>query len=292
MKKQEVIDNLKKLAFQHKNKKYLTGKEVKRIPKLSYYIFVHFRTLGNALRAAGLPSSKLAAAMNISDEDLLSYLKNLQSKLGYSPKVWDIQRDEELYKKYSDEKIIWSLYKSRFGGLIKAKEFAGMKENKRGAYKTRTAGENFEEGEEVLPKNRYWGAAAELHVLAELLYHEFQAANIPVDVGLDILAVKNNKTFYFQVKHKDLSDSRAIKLTKSSFEKTGSGNVYYIFVLLSDNKRDFLIIPYHIVNQWIKQGFAKEEESNYLIYIDKKDGKYKLKEVELDNYLDNWKDIR
>jgi len=35
MKKQEVIDNLKKLAFQHKNKKYLTGKEVKRIPKLS-----------------------------------------------------------------------------------------------------------------------------------------------------------------------------------------------------------------------------------------------------------------
>lgn len=292
MKKQEVIDNLKKLALQHKNKKYLTGKDVKKIPKLSYYIFVHFRTLGNALRAAGLPSSKLAAAMNISDEDLLSYLKNLQSKLGYSPKVWDIQHDEELYKKYSDEKIIWSLYKSRFGGLVKAKELAGVKDDKARRYKIHQAGDDFEQGEETLPKNRFWGEAAELHVLAELLYHEFQAANIPVDVGLDILAVKNNKTFYFQVKHKDLSDNKAIKLTKKSFKKTGSGDVYYIFVLLSDNKRDFLIIPYHIVNQWIKQGFTKEEENHYLMYIDKKDGKYKLKEVELDNYLDNWKDIR
>src|SRR3989344_5556012 len=267
MKKQEVIDNLKKLASQLGSKKYITLKDLRSVPKLSHYMYFHFKTIKKALHEAGLPSSYLASSMGISDEKLLDYLK------------------------YSERKIIWSIYKSRFGGLIKAKEFAGMKDSKARIYKSRTSGGDFEEGEEVLPKNRYWGEAAELHVLAELLYHEFQTANIPVDVGLDILAVKNNKTFYFQVKHKDLSDSRAIKLTKSSFEKTGSGNVYYIFVLLSDNKRDFLIIPYHIVNQWIKQGFAKEEESNYLIYIDKKDGKYKLKEVELDNYLDNWKDI-
>jgi len=292
MKKQEVIDNLKKLASQLGSKKYITLKDLRSVPKLSYYMYFYFKTIKQALHEAGLPSSYLASSMNISEEDLLSYLRDLRDQLGYPPTVWEIQHDNKLYKKYSERKITWSIYKSRFGGLIKAKEFAGMKDSKARIYKSRTSGGDFEEGEEVLPKNRYWGEAAELHVLAELLYHEFQAANIPVDVGLDILAVKNNKTFYFQVKHKDLSDSRAIKLTKSSFEKTGSGNVYYIFVLLSDNKRDFLIIPYHIVNQWIKQGFAKEEESNYLIYIDKKDGKYKLKEVELDNYLDNWKDIR
>lgn len=292
MKKQEVIDNLKKLASQLRSKKYITLKDIKSVPKLEYFMYFHFKKLKRALREAGLPSSRLASGMDISDESLLGYLKDLRDHLGYPPTVWEIQHDTQFYKKYSDEKITWSIYKSRFGGLTRAKEFAGMKDTKARAYKTRTAGENFEEGEETLPKNRFWGEAAELHVLAELLYHEFQAANIPVDVGLDILAVKNNKTFYFQVKHKDLSDNKAIKLTKSSFKKTGSGNVYYIFVLLSDEKRDFLIIPYHIVNQWIKQGFAKEEENHYLLYINKKDGKYKLNEEELNNYLDNWEDIK
>lgn len=292
MQKQEVIDNLKKLASRLGYKKYITLKDIRSVPKLGHYMYFHFKTLKRALRAAGLPSSLLASGMDISNEGLLSYLRDLRDHQGFPPTVWEIQHDGQLYKKYSDGKITWSIYKSRFGGLTKAKELAGMKDGNARAHQVHTAGGDFEEGEEVLPKNRFWGEAAELHVLAELLYHEFQAANIPVDVGLDILAVKNNKTFYFQVKHKDLSDNKAIKLTKSSFNKTGSGNVFYIFVLLSDNKRDFLIIPYHIVNQWIKQGFAKEEELNYLIYIEKKDGKYKLKELELNNYLDGWEDIK
>src|SRR3989344_589305 len=292
MKKQEVIDNLKKLASQLGSKKYITLKDLRSVPKLSHYMYFHFKTIKKALHEAGLPSSYLASSMGISDEKLLDYLKDLQAKLGYPPTVWEIQHDNQLYKKYSERKIIWSIYKSRFGGLIKAKEFAGMKDSKARIYKSRTSGGDFEEGEEVLPKNRYWGEAAELHVLAELLYHEFQTANIPVDVGLDILAVKNNKTFYFQVKHKDLSDNKAIKLTKSSFKRTGAGNVYYIFVLLSENKRDFLIIPYYIVKSWISSGHAREEDKSYLIYISKKDGKYKLVDMELDSYLDKWDDIR
>src|SRR3989344_4900610 len=291
MKKQEVIDNLKKLALQHKNKKYLTGKDVKKIPKLSYYIFIHFRTLGNALRTAGLPSSKLAASMSISNEDLLSYLKNLYSKLGHSPTVWDIQHDNELYKKYSDEKITWSLYKSRFNGLTKARGLAGIKDHKAAeVYKGDISEKNYEEGEEILPKNRFWGEAAELHVLAELLYRKFQAANIPVDVDLDILAFKNNKTYYFQVKHKDLGNNQAIKITKSSFKKTGGGEVYYIFVLLSDEKRDFLIIPYHIMNDWIREKIVEDTFDGYLLYIKKQENHYKLKEKILNNFLNNWED--
>lgn len=292
MKKQEVIENLKKLASQIKSKKYITLEEVRKIPGLEHYIYIHFRKLKKALHAAGLPSSRLATGMAISNEDILSYLKDLNKHLGCSPTVLEIQLDNQFYKKYSDEKITWSIYKSRFGGLRKAKELAGIKDDKTRTYKTKTVIGDFEEGQEILPKNRFWGEAAELHATAELLYHEFQAANIPVDVGLDILAVKNNKTFYFQVKHKDLSNNIAIKLTKSSFKKTGAGNVYYIFVLLSDNKRDFLIIPYAIVNYWVTHGLAKEDGNNYSIYIEKKDGKYKFKEQELNYYLDKWEDIK
>jgi hypothetical protein len=109
-----------------------------------------------------------------------------------------------------------------------------------------------------------------------------------VDVGLDILAVKDNNTFYFQVKHKDISNNQAIKITKSSFEKTGRGNVYYVFVLLSNDRRDFLIIPFHIVNDWIREGIAEATEDGYMIYIKIRDGKYYIKEKGLDYYLNNW----
>ena len=132
-----------------------------------------------------------------------------------------------------------------------------------------------------------------------MLYRGFQAANIPVDEGLDILAVKDNNTFYFQVKHKDISNNQAIKITKSSFEKTGRGNVYYIFVLLSNakllsnDKRDFLVIPFYVVNDWIRDGIVEATENGYMIYIKVRDGKYYLKEKKgLDYYLNNWELIR
>ena len=292
MTKNEVINNLKVLASRFKNKKYLTLKEIRSIPKLDYYIQFHFRKLGNALQVANLPSSKLAAGMNITNEQLLNYLVDLRNKLGRYPKVWDFTDDKDIYKKYSKYKITWSIYKSRFGGLTKARELTGMQKDKTKEYKTRSAEGNFGEGEETLPKNRFWGEAAELHVLAELLYRQFQAANIPVDVGLDILAFKNNKTYYFQVKHKDLSNNQAIKITKSSFKKTGGGEVYYIFVLLSDNSRDFLIIPYHIMNDWIREKIVEDTSDGYLLYIKKQDNHYKLKEKTLNNYLNNWEDIK
>ncbi|OGK46781.1 hypothetical protein A3A93_04005 [Candidatus Roizmanbacteria bacterium RIFCSPLOWO2_01_FULL_38_12] len=294
MDRQKVVENLKKLASQLKTKKYLTGEDLKKIPKLNYYTSFHFRTLANALKAAGLPSSKLAAAMNTSNEELLQYLKDLNRELGQIPTVWHIQHDEKLYKKYSNEKIVWSLYKSRFGGLTKARELAGIKD-KSLFFKEAKSASNQQENDENLPKNRFWGEAAELHVLAELLYRKFQAANVPVDVGLDILAIKNNKTYYFQVKHKDLSNNQAIKITKSSFEKTGSGEVYYIFVLLTDKKRDFLIIPYHIINDWIREKIIEDTDDGYLIYIKhNKNGEehYVLKEKMLDRFLNNWEIIR
>lgn len=295
MDKQEVIENLKKLASQQKTKRYLTGEDLKKIPKLNYYTTFHYRTLANALKAAGLTSSKLAASMNINNEDLLNYLKDLNKDLGETPTVWHIQHDEKHYKKYSDEKIVWSLYKSRFGGLTKARELAGIKENNTVVFKEKRGAANFEENEENLPKNRFWGEAAELHVLAELLYRKFQAANIPVDVGLDILAIKNNKTYYFQVKHKDLSNNQAIKITKSSFEKTGSGEVYYIFVLLTEERRDFLIIPFHIINDWIREEIIEDTSDGYLInikYVKNEKEQFTLRDKALDRFLNNWEVIR
>lgn len=296
MQKQEVVNNLRKLASSLKNKKYLTLEDIRTIPTLDYYIQYHFRGLGKALQAANLPSSRLAAAMKITNEDLLNYLRDLRGKLGRNPKVWDFSDDNDVYKKYSAYKITWAIYKTRFGGLRKATELIDkdvIKETN--VTKIGITSKKQDEYDFVWEKRRYWGEAAEIHVTAELLYHGFQAANIPVDVGLDILAVKKNKTFYFQVKHKDLSNNQAIKITKSSFEKTGGGEVYYIFVLLSENKRDFLIVPYHLMNEWIREKIVEDSDDGYLIYvkhIKENGGKYVLKGKILNNYLNNWDDIR
>ncbi|MFH1388949.1 MAG: hypothetical protein ABIG86_02945 [Patescibacteria group bacterium] len=294
MTKDEVISNLKTLALRFKNKKYLTLKEIRSVPKLDYYIQLHFRKLGNALQVAKLPSSKLAAGMKITNEELLNYLVDLGNKLGRNPKVWDFTDDKNLYKKYSYYKISWSIYKTRFGGLRKAIELIDKGATKTTKVaKTSVINKNKADNSEFLwEKRRFWGQAAEIHVMAELLYRGFQAANIPVDVGLDILAVKKNRTYYFQVKHKDLSNNQAIKITKSSFEKTGGGEVYYIFVLLSENNRDFLIIPYHIMNDWIREKIVEDTSDGYLLYIKKQDNHYKIKEKMLNNYLNDWEDIK
>lgn len=294
MDKNEVISHLKKLASELKTKRYLILDDLHKIPRLEYYMNFHYRGLAKALKAANLPSSKLAAAMKITNEELLNYLRDLRTKLKRNPKVWDFIDDNELYKKYSDYKISWAIYKTRFGGLRNAiklieKDKIKIEDESKALNGNR---DGIEKSDFLGGKGRYWGEAAEIHVTAELLYRGFQAANIPVDEGLDILAVKNNTTFYFQVKHKDINNNQAIKITKSSFEKTGRGNVYYVFVLLLNDKRDFLIIPFHIVNDWIREGIAMVTADGYMIYINVRGGKYYLKEKGLDYYLNNWDLIR
>lgn len=295
MQKEEVIGNLKALTSRLGHKKYITLKDVRSVPRLDYYIHLHFRRLGNALKAANLPSSKLAASMSIKSEDLLNYLRDLRNKLGHNPTVWDIYDDEEIYKRYSESKFTWAIFKTRFNGLRKALEQMGLKDMRDiNSNNKITVSEKIEsiDPEFFHEKNRFFGKAAELHVTAELIYHGFQATNIPIDVGLDILAIKKNKTFYFQVKHKDLDSNERISITKSSFNRSGGGDVYYVFVLLSNKKRDFLIIPFHIVNDWIRVGLAEEKEKEYLFFIKKGGNHYKLKDVILDKFLDRWEDIK
>lgn len=297
MTKDEVLSNLKILASQLHNKQYITLADTRSIPGLEYYIYIHFKKIANALKEAGLPSSKLASGMNVKNEDILNYLRDLKQLAGKNPTMYDFYRDKELYKKYSDKKFSWSILKSRFGGLRKAleqmeKSYERNVTSRRPILDLQSSEQEKENPEFFQNKNRFYGKAAELHVTAELMYRGFQAANIPVDEGLDVLAVKSNKTFYFQVKHKDLNSNEHIQITKSSFERRGGGDVYYIFVLLSEEIRNFLIIPYHIINDWIRVGLADDREKGYSFLIKKIGGEYKLREVSLEKYLNRWEDVK
>lgn len=291
MDKKTVIEELRKLA-KSIGRDTVLQKDIRTVPKLDYYLMFYFRNLGTALKEAGLSSSPLASKMIITNEQLLEYLRKLKEKNGKIPNILDITHDDKVYKEFSDKKFSWRIFKTRFGGIRDALKRLDNSAVYADEVKSENAEIEKDNPEFFQNKNRFFGKAAELHVTAELMYRGFQAANIPVDEGLDVLAVKSNKTFYFQVKHKDLNSSERIHITKSSFEKRGGGDVYYIFVLLSDEVRNFLIIPYHIINDWIRAGLAEEGEKGYSFLIKKVDGEYKLKDVGLNKYLNRWEDIK
>lgn len=292
MTKKEVILHLKQLASFIGKDRIIKQRDIRTVPKLDYYISLHFEKLGNALKAANLKPSELAEKMSVTNEELLEYLKELKSK-GKKPTTMDIARDG---------KFSWKIFKTRFGSLKEAVEQLEQEQNvsthkQDDEYKLNTKQAEGEPGE-VFNKKRHYGRAAELDVTAELIYHGFQAGDIPIDEGLDILAVKDNKTYYFQVKHKDLGNNQSVKITKSSYEKTGGGDVYYIFVLLFGAQRKFLIVPYHRINDWKEDGWLSEEEMAYLLKIKEDNGRFKIinkddnNELDITRFIDTWNQIR
>lgn len=68
-----------------------------------------------------------------------------------------------------------------------------------------------------------------------------------VDVGMDIIATKNNKLFSIQVKTANLNEYNIYNfdVRKVSFERDHAGNTFYIFALRSKSKTEYLILPVH-----------------------------------------------
>jgi len=91
---------------------------------------------------------------------------------------------------------------------------------------------------------QYIGSAGEHRVISELLFHGYNASTMSVDEGLDIVATKNDKLFNIQVKtsNENKFNRYVYDIRKMSFDKFGSGNTFYIFVLMG-NQTNFLILP-------------------------------------------------
>jgi len=78
----------------------------------------------------------------------------------------------------------------------------------------------------------YTGKAGEYAVLAELLFHEFNASLMSVDQGIDIVASKNDKFFYIQVKTANYRNGHFFaSINTKQFERYNNKDTFYIFVL-------------------------------------------------------------
>lgn len=95
-------------------------------------------------------------------------------------------------------------------------------------------------------KTQYIGKAGEHYVISELLFRGWNANTMTVDEGIDIIATKNDRTYYIQVKTANENHGKyIISININSYKKYNSSDVMFIFVLRNKNKKiNFIILSY------------------------------------------------
>ncbi len=138
------------------------------------------------------------------------------------------------------------------------------------------------------------GKAGEHAVCAELLFLGYNASIMSVDTGLDIIATKDNKLFGIQVKTSNINRFNifVFDIRKVSFDRHGSGNVYYVFVLHGEEATKFVVLPYHVIEQKVRERaiLPVSNGTRYRVNIKIRDGKVYLGNMEHDvtSYLVAW----
>lgn len=152
--------------------------------------------------------------------------------------------------------------------------------------------------EEIIVEGSYTGKAGEHLVCSELLFRGFNASIMSVDVGMDIVATKDNKLYGIQVKTANLNNfnTYVFDVRKVSFERHNSGNIFYIFVLRGENLHNFLILPFHEMEKKVYEKAILEvgHGKRYRVNI-----KFRQKQIylgskkhEMNYYLNNWDTIK
>lgn len=143
------------------------------------------------------------------------------------------------------------------------------------------------------------GKAGEMAVISELLFCGYTANTMIVDKGIDIVASKDNKFYYIQVKttYLDENGKCSIKIQRSSFDRVENlYNVSYIIVIRSMvGSHQFIVLPQTAIEHWIRDKYIEETEANVnikILYddIDKQPYLYNERyKVKVSSYLNNFK---
>lgn len=155
-----------------------------------------------------------------------------------------------------------------------------------------------DEQEKLTVDSGYTGKGGEHLVCSELLFRGFNASIMSVDVGMDIIATKDSQLFSIQVKTANLNrfDVYNFDVRKVSFERHNSGNIYYVFVLHTDTKSDFLILPLLEMEKKVHEKAILEvgHGKRYRVNIKFRDGTIYLgtKAHDMAYYLNNWSLIK
>jgi len=154
------------------------------------------------------------------------------------------------------------------------------------------------EEEKIVIEGGFTGKGGEYLVCSKLLFLGFNASIMSVDVGMDIVAVKENQSFGIQVKTSNLNsfNTYVFNIRKISFERHNNNNTFYIFVLHGEKKDSFLILPFFEIEKKIRERVILEVGHGklYRVNIKIRNGHVYVNNMdnEMDYFLDNWELIK
>ena len=162
-----------------------------------------------------------------------------------------------------------------------------------------------EPGGETPPRtpSAYTGKGGEHLVASRMLFSGYNVSIMAVDTGADLIATKDGRTFYIQVKTANPSGNRyRFNIKVGSFEKHASGSVFYIFVIRHGDSpdvkqcEDFLILPYTKIQEYIDRKLIKYilKDTMLDVTIMKEGNGFSLgrKGNEVKFYMNNWSLIK
>lgn len=120
-------------------------------------------------------------------------------------------------------------------------------------------------------ENQYTGKAGEYLVASKLLFLGYNASIPAVDAGADLVAIKNEKPFYIQVKTAHLKKNRySFNIAKASMKRNSHGGMFYVFVLRDgaaprDTKESFLVFPFNTIEEYISHGYIKPHKNRKVL---------------------------
>lgn len=138
----------------------------------------------------------------------------------------------------------------------------------------------------------FTGKAGEYSVMSELLFWGFNVSLMSVDEGIDVIASKNNKFFYIQVKTANVDSDGKFKFTidkKSRLNNSGS-NTFYIFLMRANKQNNFAIVPDSDIEVQILKGLISgENKLNIVIHKDVATKYWYLnKRYDITTYINNF----
>ena len=106
----------------------------------------------------------------------------------------------------------------------------------------------------------YMGAAGEMAVCSELLFREYNVSRMSVDDGIDVVAMKNNKTYYIQVKTVQVkSGGFGVQIRLNSYNRYNSNDCYYIIVARGVSTQ-FIVATADDIRRLMDKGVVKKGE--------------------------------
>jgi Holliday junction resolvase len=105
---------------------------------------------------------------------------------------------------------------------------------------------------------RFIGAAGEMAVSSELLFRDYNISRMAVDDGVDIVATKNDITYYIQVKTTHVTDVKSFKvsITNESFSRYNNHKCYYVVVARGE-KNYYLVFTADDIKRMQENGDIK-----------------------------------